>query len=214
MKQMKKITLVGSPGAGKSTLAIKLGKKLNIEVIHLDRYFWIGGWQTSSKEDWEAFQRHLLGLDQWIIDGTYLSTSELRLAAANTIIFLDRSPFLCLWRVIKRHYWRVITRHLKNAKHLQPDFPESCRDRLNFQYMKKVFWTFPRQDRQDLLNKIQAIQEQRLGGTEKLITLRSSREIKNFLQNPAEQASREQEQPSPIQQPITTESALEQLSLA
>lgn len=212
MKQMKKITLVGSPGAGKSTLARELGKRLNIEVIHLDRFFWQAGWEAPfTKEVWEEFQRYLISLDQWIIDGTYLSTSEIRLAASDTIIFLDRSPFLCLYRVIRRHFKR---RHLEKVKQPPPDFADASPDRLNPQYLKKVFWDFPRRDRKDLLNKIQIIQEQRLGGTDKLITHRSNREISAFLQSLPEQSSRKQERSSSECQEIITEQALELLSPA
>jgi len=40
----KKIIIVGCGGAGKSTLAVLLGKKLNINVVHLDKLYWLSGW--------------------------------------------------------------------------------------------------------------------------------------------------------------------------
>jgi adenylate kinase family enzyme len=48
---MKKIMIIGIPGAGKSTLAKQLNKILQILVYHMDKIFWKSGWkQISSKE--------------------------------------------------------------------------------------------------------------------------------------------------------------------
>lgn len=176
---MAKIAIVGSPGAGKSTLARKLGNLLKIEVIHLDKYFWQEGWQEQPREVWEDFQQRLVILQNWIIDGTYLSTSEIRLEAADTIIFLDRSPILCLWRVIKRHF--------KYAKQPRPDFSEVCLDRLNLKYIIKVFCVFPLRDRKHLLHKIQAVDKlNSQGASKQVITLRSEGEVLDFLQEQAQ----------------------------
>jgi adenylate kinase family enzyme len=40
---MKRVLIIGSGGAGKSTLARTLGERLGIEVIHLDVHFWKPG---------------------------------------------------------------------------------------------------------------------------------------------------------------------------
>ena len=53
---MQRIAVIGSGpkgyrfayGTGKSTFSQILGKKLNLPVIHLDAYYWQGGWQESS----------------------------------------------------------------------------------------------------------------------------------------------------------------------
>lgn len=185
---MKKIAIVGSPGAGKSTFARELGNILGIEVLHLDKYYWQKNWQETPKDAWEGFQKYLVQLEQWIIDGTYLSTSMIRLEAADTIIFLDRWPILCLWRVIKRHF--------QYAKQPRPDFSESCLDRLNLQYIIKVFWTFPTHDRKELLSKIQAVDLNSQEASKYIITLSSKYEISHFLQDLREQATGKQQQTS------------------
>lgn len=48
---MKRILLIGSGGAGKSTLARELGKKLSIEVTHLDRILWRPNWEPIPKKE-------------------------------------------------------------------------------------------------------------------------------------------------------------------
>ncbi len=44
----------------------------------------------------------VLKKDRWIIDGNYASTMELRLAACDTVFFLDYSPDVCLEGVKER----------------------------------------------------------------------------------------------------------------
>src|SRR5947209_15643665 len=100
---MKKIVIIGSPGAGKSTLASKLGPMLKIHVLHLDRLFWECGWKAKTRETRIDILQKLVMEKQWIIEGTYLHITELHLKAADTIIFLDTSPLLCLQRIRHRH---------------------------------------------------------------------------------------------------------------
>jgi len=48
---MSRIAVIGSPGAGKSTLARKLGQALGLEVHHLDRLYWQPGWVETPRSD-------------------------------------------------------------------------------------------------------------------------------------------------------------------
>src|SRR5947209_4831523 len=127
---MKKIAIIGSPGAGKSTLARGLGSILKIKVIHLDRHFWEPGWEEKPRETRKEILQYLVQKNWWIIEGTYLNTSDIRLNAADTIIFLDMPGFLCFLRVIRRHF--------KNRKQPRPDLPKGCTDKLGTYYLMKV----------------------------------------------------------------------------
>lgn len=49
----KRIMIIGCSGSGKSTLARKLGKKMSIPVIHLDKLFWRAGWKSISDEEFD-----------------------------------------------------------------------------------------------------------------------------------------------------------------
>ena len=85
---MRKIILIGSGGSGKSTLARTMGKKLSYPVDHLDVLLWRANWEAVSREDQRAIQQALTSRDTWIIDGNYGGTLDLRIDAADTVIFL------------------------------------------------------------------------------------------------------------------------------
>jgi adenylate kinase family enzyme len=163
---MDKIVIIGSPGAGKSTLARKLGHKLHIKVVHLDRIFWQPGWEEKPRDTRIDILQERVQKKQWIIEGTYLSSSEPRLNAADTIIFLDIPSFLCLQRVIKQHY--------KSQGHPRHDLTEGCDDKLNLIRILKVL-IFPFRGRRTLEKKLSNYQ------SKQIIWLRSSKEVEDFL---------------------------------
>ena len=57
---MKKILIIGSPGAGKSTFANKLAKILNREITHLDKLYYKTGWVRVPKDEWVAIVKNLV----------------------------------------------------------------------------------------------------------------------------------------------------------
>ena len=86
---MKKIIIIGSCGAGKTTFAQKINKKLNLPLTNLDQLYWKPGWERTSKTEWREKVEQLVKGDKWIIDGNYQSTFDIRFPACDTIIFLD-----------------------------------------------------------------------------------------------------------------------------
>ena len=141
---MNRVVIIGSPGAGKSTLARKLHTILNIKVIHLDRVFWGPGWKEKPRETRIDILQKIVQEKQWIIEGTYLGVSEPRLNASDTIIFLDTSSLLCLKRVVKRYMGGGRCLH---------EIPEGCCDRLSFFRIFKVV-VFPFKGKRELKQKL------------------------------------------------------------
>ena len=53
----KKILIIGCGGAGKSTLAVKMGKRFELPVIHLDKLWWLPGRIARSADGFDALLR-------------------------------------------------------------------------------------------------------------------------------------------------------------
>ncbi len=57
---MRRIVVVGSSGAGKTTFSRALGRRLDIPVICLDQHYWRPGWQRPPRQQWRQDQAALL----------------------------------------------------------------------------------------------------------------------------------------------------------
>jgi adenylate kinase family enzyme len=166
---MKKFLIIGCGGSGKSTLSRQLGNILNLEVIHLDSLYWHPGWVETPQPEWQQIVQESIEQKSWIMDGNYSGTLDIRLLAADTIIFLDFPRFLCLWRVIKRSWqYRGKTR---------PDMGYGCPERLDWEFLKWV-WTYRQRRRSAILKKLSQVATEK-----KVIILRSPSDVKQFLQN-------------------------------
>ena len=93
---MKKVIVIGCPGSGKSTVSRALHNKTGIPLYHLDMMYWNADKTTVEKSVFLERLSDVLEKDEWIIDGNYSSTMELRMAACDTVIFLDYPLDVCL----------------------------------------------------------------------------------------------------------------------
>ena len=93
---MQKVIVIGCPGSGKSTISRELHKKTGIPLYHLDMMYWNADKTTVEKSVFLERLSAVLEKDEWIIDGNYGSTMELRMGACDTVIFLDYPLEVCL----------------------------------------------------------------------------------------------------------------------
>ena len=93
---MKKVIVIGCPGSGKSTVSRALHNKTGIPLYHLDMMYWNADKTTVEKSVFLERLYAVLEKDEWIIDGNYGSTMELRMAECDTVIFLDYPLDVCL----------------------------------------------------------------------------------------------------------------------
>ena len=93
---MRKIIIIGCPGSGKSTFSRALYKVTGIPLYHLDIMYWNADRTTVEKSDFKERLLRTMEKEEWIIDGNYNSTMELRLQACDTVFFLDYPVEVCL----------------------------------------------------------------------------------------------------------------------
>jgi adenylate kinase family enzyme len=164
---VRRILIIGNSGGGKSTLARRLGACLGLPVIHLDVLFWKPGWVESDDDAFRAQVGLALQSDAWVCDGNFGGTWDLRMPRADTIVWIDQSPWLCLVRAIGRVF------AYRNRR--RPDMAEGCRESFDLEFYAFIL-TFNRKVRP----RLEAALE-RHGGAARIVRLRSDREIATFL---------------------------------
>jgi len=164
---MKRVLVIGSGGSGKSTFARRLGERLKLEVIHLDQLYWHPGWVETPKDEWRRQVEELCGREAWVMDGNYSGTLDVRLAACDTVVFLDQPRAVCMWRVLKRA--------LMYRNSPRPDMAAGCREKIDLKFLQWV-WTYPSRRRPKLLARLDEI-----AGDKRVIHLRSDAEVERFL---------------------------------
>lgn len=164
---MRKVAIIGSCGAGKSTLARQLSHLLGLSVIHLDQVYWQSGWIEPDPKTWQQQVTALATEPTWIMDGNYSGTFDLRLPVADIIIFLDFSRWRCLGRVLKRIWqYRGQTR---------PDMAPHCPERLNWQFLWYV-WCFPSHNRPKIVQALATLPSEKT-----VVILRHPQAVQQFL---------------------------------
>ena len=164
---MKRVMIIGCSGSGKSTLAKRLGEATGLQVIHLDQYYWKPNWVETEKSAWRAIVENLSNKPNWIIDGNYGGTMDIRIEKADTIIYLDYSTFKCLGRITKRI--------LQYRGQVRPDMTTGCKERFDFEFYHYVA-TFNLTRRKSLLKKLE-----RLKGKKQILIFNSDQASANFL---------------------------------
>jgi uridine kinase len=120
---MKRVVIIGPGASGKSTLAVRLGEITGLHVIELDKVFWRPGLAATPRNQWVKVQQTLIEEDEWIMDGDLgpYDAVEVRLRAADTIIFLDCSLVRCAWRALRRSseradFWLWLLRYRRHSR--------------------------------------------------------------------------------------------------
>ena len=93
---MKKVIVIGCPGSGKTTFAEKLHKRMGLPLFHLDAIWHKPDRTHISREEYDERLAEILELEEWIIDGNYSRTLEVRMQACDTIFLFDLPTEVCI----------------------------------------------------------------------------------------------------------------------
>lgn len=160
---MKRVMIIGSGGAGKSTAAIALHKITGLPLIHLDHHYWNPGWTETPKEEWEKKIISLCEEEEWIMDGNYGGTMDYRLEAADTILFLYLPRLVCLQGALKR---RILVRRV--------DEIPGCPEKLDFEFFKWI-WNYNKTRVPGIMKKLEDLENK------KIYIIRSRKQLRTLL---------------------------------
>lgn len=99
---MKKVIVIGCPGSGKSVFSRALHDITWLPLYHIDMIRWREDKTFLSREELIEKINEIGSTDEWIMDGNYGATMELRMSFCDTIIFLDYPTEVCLEGIMSR----------------------------------------------------------------------------------------------------------------
>lgn len=160
MVTWNRIMVTGNAGAGKSTVAARLGELLNRDVTGLDSVVWGPGWSRPSQKVQVAAIDSIATRPQWLVDGVSMRLCR----AADVIVFLDVPRRTCYRRVLKRNlpYWF----------RSRPGLPEDCPEYRIIGTLVKIIWRFDRHVRPKIIEELE-----RDGKDEIVFHIRTERDL-------------------------------------
>ena len=164
---MERILVIGCAGVGKTTLSRQLGQKLDLPLVHLDSIFWSpGNWQHLDRAAFDAALHAELQKPCWIMEGNYDDTLSIRLEFCDTVFWLDYSPWVCMFRWLKRM--------IANWNNVRSDMAPGCLERFEWEFAKEI-WNFNRKNRGKYQRMIAAYPQK------KLYRFQTPQQLKRFL---------------------------------
>jgi adenylate kinase family enzyme len=169
LRTAKRVLVIGCSGGGKSTLSLKISARFDLEYLSYDRDVrWLPGWQVRDREEQRLIVADLLSRDRWIMDGTTVSTFDLRLPRADLLIWVRVPRRVALSGVARRV--------LANYGRGRIDMAEGCTEQLPDLEFLTFIWTFETRVAPRIVSSID-----RFGPNVPVVTLTSRSEFATLL---------------------------------
>ena len=107
---MQRVSVVGVPGSGKTTVGRSLSRAMGVPFIELDGLFHEPGWAEPPAEEFRARVADEIEVDAWVVDGNYHVVQEGIWERADTVVWLDLPRAVIMRRVVVRTLRRALTR--------------------------------------------------------------------------------------------------------
>jgi hypothetical protein len=107
---VRRVSVVGNSGSGKTVLARRLAAALGVRHIELDAVFHQPGWTELDRAEFRQRAEGEIEVDGWVVDGDYSAVRDLVWAAADTVVWIDLPRRVVMHRVIRRTLARAVTR--------------------------------------------------------------------------------------------------------
>lgn len=105
---MKRVVVVGTSGAGKTTFARALAARLDCPHIELDELFWGEHWTPHRTEQFLASTAAAVAAERWVLDGNYSVTRETVWPRATHLVWLNFSRWTVMRRIVSRTLRRAL----------------------------------------------------------------------------------------------------------
>ena len=99
---MRRVNVVGTSGSGKTIFGAELARRLGVPHVELDALSWEPNWVSAPPDVLRERVQQAVAADEWVVDGNYSATRDVVWARADTVVWLDFSFPLVMWRVIAR----------------------------------------------------------------------------------------------------------------
>jgi adenylate kinase family enzyme len=138
----KRIIVIGTTSAGKTTLADRLSKRLGLDFIELDALHWEPNWQEATSDVFRTRVENAVQSAGWVVAGNYHVARDLIWPLADAAIWLDY-PFHIifgrLWNRTWRRWWHQEELWNGNVERLWVHFKLWSDDSL-FKWLFKTYW--------------------------------------------------------------------------
>jgi adenylate kinase family enzyme len=150
LKTVDRVLVIGCSGGGKSTLSQRLCRRMDLPFVSMDRdFYWLPGWARRDRDEARALIAEAVSKKRWLMDGTGVSSFDLRVPRAELIVWVRMPRWLCLWGVLVRSF--------RNFGRTRPEMAPGCRERLADREFLSFIWNFEQKTTPRLVKAIHTL---------------------------------------------------------
>lgn len=181
---MRRVSVVGNSGSGKTTVATAIARALEVPHLELDAVFHQPDWQPLEREAFLARVAQFIAGDGWVVDGNYNAVRDLVWQRADTVVWMDLPRRQIMRQLTARTLRRMVMRtELWNGN------TEPLRDLFRLDPEQSILrWAWTRHD--TYAEQYGPAQHDPANRHLKFVRLRSRAEAAQFVADLAEGASR------------------------